>query len=98
MHGFQEGAHASMETVTLEEMITAGVDVVSHFNLFWTSALDTMPGNPMKALWTGKCNDLPFKKLTANTPPLTNLFQKIKENNTILDLTAWIVGEEDMYP
>ncbi len=95
--GLQVWAHAAVVPALPQEVITAGVDGVSHFTLIYSRLLKDMPGEAFKAMLEGRIDELPMEQLAADPPPMDKVFQLMKEQHTIFDPTMWISEYSQKY-
>lgn len=88
--GLQVWAHAAVVPAFPREVIKAGLDGVSHFTMIYSRPLEENSPEAFKAMLEGRIDDLPMDQLAAEPPPIDELFQLIKQKNTVFDPTMWI--------
>lgn len=82
--GIKTWAHSMVFPATPQDVLDAGIDVVSHVcRLAWQLA-ENRPDEYHHNM------ELPYDRLDAHNPRLTALFDQMKSQGTILDATLWL--------
>lgn len=95
--GLQVWAHAAVVPAFPREVIKAGLDGVSHFTMIYSRPLKENFPEAFKAMLEGRIDDLPMEQLAAEPPPIDELFQLMKQKNTVFDPTMWISEYSQKY-